>query len=242
MSLAPLATICGTGVIKGWVANTAYLVHRLEGDARPFAIPEFGMGSMPLTNQTLSDDLANWIEPLGPVVKMGHSQGAIHAFMYALDHPSDVCGVVSLCGPLGGTKWVRFIPAPLAWVFDRTLPAINQMHPESEVIQNLRQRIATEWDPEIPVRLIAGASDGLVWPHSSALDLEFPEGTDVRRYYFGRHLPSDLPTGLDVQLVRSLPLASGHLALMFDPRVIAIIHNLRYRQQRPVALVSVAAS
>ena len=68
---------------------------------------------------------------------------------------------------------------------------------------------------------------------------EFPTGTDIRRYYFGTHLPSKgIPRGMDIKLVRTLPPFSGHLALMFHPLVITIIRNLRRRPALEMAKAS----
>ena len=93
------------------------------------------------------------------------------------------------------------------------------------------------------VRVCGVAHDELVRPLLSAVDLEFPPGTDAQAYVFSRHRPAGLPQRIDYIHTR---LEYEHLAIVLSPEFRQFVRGFyldvqtvaAYRQTSSVLAVS----
>lgn len=158
--MTPSVAIAGTGV--GW--RTARVAYTLWG-ARTLGLPGRGLGALEGTYRELETRLLRWTV-LDPVSLAGHSQGALHAFRFALDHPSRVTNLVLVAGPFLGAHMAK---GPLA------LGVAGELGTQSRWLRQLRERAHRV---QCPVTLVAGANDLLV-TEDSAHGLPLPSARRV---------------------------------------------------------------
>lgn len=152
--IAPLVVVAGTGV--DWrLARGAYSSwggHRV-------GLPGRGLGSLEGTYRHLEERLVRFYNEHGHFVIAGHSQGALHAIRFALDHPTFLNHAVAVAGPFLGPRVIG--PAPL--------PCVAGMTPGSPFLTDLQDRSRTLG----ATTFIAGKNDKLV-SVASAFGLDVP--------------------------------------------------------------------
>jgi pimeloyl-ACP methyl ester carboxylesterase len=129
------------------------------------ALPGGGRDRLHRTYAVFKSTVQRWIlEQDEAVVLVGHSQGAIHALTFALDHPHLVSDVVGIAGPYEGAS-SPFLAAPnLEQHIGRFLPVGLDFQTKSSYLRELRERAK---ESEVPLTLVAGRSDGLVTQRSA---------------------------------------------------------------------------
>jgi pimeloyl-ACP methyl ester carboxylesterase len=236
----PLGIVTGTGVLKGWMGEVAYAAYTRTNRNKVFPIFAQGLGKLDEAYAALELEILAWVAslPLGTkVALMGHSQGAIHVERFGLEHPECVAEVICLCGPLDGTKLVGLTPPPMRPLLNRVAPGIADMGWQSEYLTALRAKVQTSWPKEVRIRLIAVSGDLFVRPRRSALDLQFPEGTDVKRYYLGLFRPPGLSKPdaenpdprKDVHFVQVF--GADHVTVLFHPATLRLVGHARSPQR-----------
>lgn len=128
------------------------------------ALPGGGRDRLHRTYSIIRPAIKRWIlQQDGPVVLTGHSQGAIHALSFALEHPHLVSDVVGIAGPFDGAN-SPFLAPNLEPHIRRILPVGVDFRTGSSYLEELRDRAK---ESEVPTTLIAGSSDALVTPQSA---------------------------------------------------------------------------
>lgn len=128
------------------------------------ALPGGGRDRLRTTYATIREAVANRSETYDePVVLAGHSQGAIHAVMFAIDNPHLVKSVVGIAGPFGGAN-SPLIPYNLEGSVHKIIPVGMDFRQGSEYLSELKERAKTS---EVPTALVAAASDVLVTKQSA---------------------------------------------------------------------------
>jgi hypothetical protein len=130
-------------------------VAKLFGRAHVITIPGCGLLAIDQAAELVTAEIAKWVPAGTPIVLGGHSQGALIAAHYALDHP-EVVRVVALNAPFDGTCRA-YLGYPL-------MASMRDMAPGSAYLTRLNARL-----PEIAGRLatVAFADDMLVpWQSS----------------------------------------------------------------------------
>jgi pimeloyl-ACP methyl ester carboxylesterase len=80
-------------------------------------------------------------DPAAPIVLVGHSQGGLAALRYAVDHPDQVCHVVTVGTPWNGAPLAGTVDALVHTVMRRHVPALVDMAPQSEFLQGLHEEV-----------------------------------------------------------------------------------------------------
>lgn len=97
--MAPVAVLAGTSVGRR-LADAIYTLW----NGKVFALPGRGLGQIEGTYRQLEERLVRWVDRQGePIVLAGHSQGALHAVRFAVDHPDLVARTVAVGGPFKGS-------------------------------------------------------------------------------------------------------------------------------------------
>lgn len=150
LSALPIAVpiIAGTA-IKGLAANVMMRgVMERHPNAFLVTLQNFGV-TVPLNrSQThIADDISKGLAAHGrlpdcPLVLVGHSQGALAALRYAIDHPDQVKHVFSIGCPWHGSVSAGFWANRVARVTGRNfVPALRDMSPNSPFLTNLHNDI-----------------------------------------------------------------------------------------------------
>lgn len=133
--------------------------------------------------------------PDSPLVIVGHSQGALAALQYALDHQDRVLHVFTVGCPWQGSVTAGFWSNHVSRITGRHLTgALRDMAPESEFLQSLHARV-----PEIADRItnIYSTHEIFIRPYVSA-HIDLPGVSNVliaSREEYAKHLRTfpDLP-------------------------------------------------
>lgn len=105
---------------------------------RVVSIPGRGLLDINESQAEIAAQIDRYVPAGAPLILSGHSQGALHAVKYALDHPN-VVRVVSWSGPHHGTHTARLFPL---------FSATRQMSPGSSFMREYEAHL-----PEIAPRL-----------------------------------------------------------------------------------------
>lgn len=138
-------------VVSGTMVGpqVAHLSYRAWGGKMAW-IPTHGTARLEGTFRRLEPHLLKMTDRYGPVELVGHSQGALHAMRFAIEHPDRVERMVGVAGPYLGTPWSSGPPV---------VGCVKDMAPGSKFLQGLRDG-ASSYDGE--VILIGGTRDRLV--------------------------------------------------------------------------------
>lgn len=148
----PVAVPIVAGTAIRGVAATLMMRRVLERHPNAFLITLANFGvTIPLhkSQEHIEADirkgmLAQGRDPAGPVVLVGHSQGALACLRYALDHPHQVLHVISVGAPWQGSisagrvarmvRWTRLDIAPALTDMAEGSPFLTQLHDDLPVI------------------------------------------------------------------------------------------------------------
>lgn len=138
-----VAIVAGTA-IKG-VAATMMMRRVLERHPSAFLVTlaQFGV-TTPLhrSQRHLALDIQRGLadqhrDPDSPIVLVGHSQGALAAMRYAIDHPEQVQHVFSVGAPWHGSRSAARVSRLLRFLPRDVAPALTDMAEGSEFLQDL---------------------------------------------------------------------------------------------------------
>lgn len=193
--------IAGTA-IKG-VAATVMMRRVMQRHPNAFLITLANFGitvplhkSQALIAADIEQGLADQGRPAdNPIVLVGHSQGALAALQYALDHPDQVLHVFTVGCPWHGSVTAGFWSKHVKRFTDRQLVgALQDMAPDSEFLAQLHQNV-----PRIADRVtnIYSTHEIFIRPYVSA-HIDLPGVTNVliaSRDEYAKHLRTfpDLP-------------------------------------------------
>lgn len=135
--------VAGTA-IRG-VAATLMMRRVLQRHPNAFLIKlaNFGVAlGMEASQEHIANDIRRGMEkqgrdPDGPVVLVGHSQGAIACLRYAIDHPHQVLHVVSVGAPYNGSVSAKKLSSALSWLPLDITPALADMADGSLFLEQL---------------------------------------------------------------------------------------------------------
>lgn len=154
-SMRPLLVLAGTFApqrVSDMYYDTLY-------PSKVIALPGGGRDRLHRTYSTIVGTIQDWaLQQDEPVVLAGHSQGAIHALSFALDHPHLVHEVVGIAGPFDGARSPSIAQGMRPHV-KRILPVGLDFQSGSSYLCVLQARARNS---VVPVTLVAGKSDALV--------------------------------------------------------------------------------
>jgi pimeloyl-ACP methyl ester carboxylesterase len=159
-----------------WQAWSGYLQHpqlHAYGDKIAVDRPGFGQSTLPLMPALRAQAAA--LAAALPVGKksivVGHSLGGPLAFWLAIDHPDQVCGVVSVAGSLAADleapRWYNTLADTwlARWLVSKELMQSNQ---EMLVLQDELRLLSQHWQGlKAPTVLVQGETDELVLPETA---------------------------------------------------------------------------
>ena len=119
------------------------------------------------------------LRPDSSVILVGQSQGALLVAELVLD--PEFAGRIVACVMAGGP--FRGSPVIDTWYLEwaRVFPGVSQMACDAGSLLHLRERIVSDWPPDVVAIVVGSPHDELV-PLESAFGVEFPSGTEVREY------------------------------------------------------------
>lgn len=186
--------IAGTA-IKG-VAATVMMRRVMRRHPNAFLVTLANLGvTVPLhkAQRLIAADISRGLSeqgraPESPLVLVGHSQGALAALRYALEHPDQVLHVFTVGCPWHGSASAGFLSRRVHRITGRNLtPALTDMAPESDFLQELHQEV-----PAIASRItnIYSTHEIFIRPYVSA-HIDVPGVTNIliaNRDEYGKHL------------------------------------------------------
>lgn len=124
-----------------------------------FALPNGGWGRLHRTYEAIRPVLLEWAaQQEQPIVLVGHSQGAIHAIAFAIEHPELVDSVIGIAGPFDGANGPA-ITTDLRRSVKRIIPVALDFQKGAPYLMDLQQRATLS---TVSISLVAGATDRLV--------------------------------------------------------------------------------
>ena len=141
----PVAVPIVAGTAIRGVAATLMMRRVLQRHPNAFLITlaNFGVAlGMEASQEHIAKDIRRGMEkqgrdPDGPVVLVGHSQGAIACLRYAIDHPNQVLHVVSVGAPYNGSISAKKVSGALRWLPVDITPALADMADGSPFLEQL---------------------------------------------------------------------------------------------------------
>jgi pimeloyl-ACP methyl ester carboxylesterase len=141
----PVAVPIVAGTAIRGVAATLMMRRVLQRHPNAFLITlaNFGVAlGMEASQEHIAKDIRRGMEkqgrdPDGPVVLVGHSQGAIACLRYAIDHPHQVLHVVSVGAPYSGSISAKKVSGALRWLPVDITPALADMADGSPFLEQL---------------------------------------------------------------------------------------------------------
>lgn len=207
-------------------------------------IPDRGLSSFPEMYGQLEEDFVATQEKLEEkVVLVGHSLGGLMAIKLGLEHPDKTASVVSLAGIQEGIRSLTPTGKLLKWML-KNPPEAENLHPDSDLMQEHKKKIAAEWSPDTSLHLRSPTFDHLI-PLPQGLCLELPDGQQPSRKVVGppgmgfllRRI-SDMPR--DVDILPSLP--TGHEDMAISLAVIRETRRIRRDEAEGQASVPAEAT
>lgn len=121
------------------------------------------------------------------VVVAGHSLGGLAAAMVGLEHPDKVAAVVCIAGAQSGIKQETAGTLALRrWI---NMPHVDKhISHDSGFMNEFKERIASEWSPDVSLHLISTPFDDLIVA-PQGLGIELPEGQEPSRLLAAPNLP-----------------------------------------------------
>lgn len=147
----PVAVVIVAGTAIKGVAATLMMRRVLERHPSAFLVTlaQFGV-TTPLhrSQRHLAEDIRRGLQaqvrdPDSPIVIAGHSQGALAAMRYAVDHPDQVLHVFSVGAPWHGSRSAARVARLLRWSPRNLAPALNDMAAGSPFLNDLHRDLPT---------------------------------------------------------------------------------------------------
>lgn len=131
---------------------------------RVIALPGGGSDRLHKTYASIQASIYEWaLQQDEGIVLAGHSQGAIHALSFALDHPHLVHEVVGIAGPFDGANGPAITTRIRSHV-KRVIPVGVDFQRGSSYLLALQERATTS---SVSITLVAGSADMLVTQESA---------------------------------------------------------------------------
>ncbi len=227
--LAPLAVICGTGVLPP-MGELAYKPWTIEGVTGTFALTWGGLGHLDATYLALVPQLVNFYHKHGQFVVVGHSQGGYHAMRFGVEHPEMVTGVVCMCGAHAGVEKDSWAGSLLHWMVPHA-SVEPELRAGSLQTNQLLEVVGMQWSPYVGLSLVVAGGDALILPHRRGHHAMLPEGQHARRIYVGPRRPAHLPPEFEY---RWAPVA-GHTTVIYTPAIIGLLRSIRQHHHPALA-------
>jgi len=161
---------------------------KLPASARFVPPPHRGLGNIDRIRTETNDKLCWLYDNLGqePMHVFGHSLGALLAVMATLDNPEIIASANLLAGAHDGIRKKTTAYWALRLALGNPAEA-NLLEHDSNFMTEQRERIATEWQPRIPMHIISTATDRLIVP-PQGFGIELP-GQQARNTLLLPHVP-----------------------------------------------------
>lgn len=227
-------------------------------------IPGLGLGDTYQAAKTigkkyLEDTEEDWII-------VGHSQGGMLASLLAIEHELSqiakdqefrVKAVIPIASPLAGTVWTDPINMPVRLLVEGVsrvtggrvrlrpklrkliapIPVVKSLATHSDISEMILEYLANQTTGHY-THSIVGLADMLVVPHRSAHPVGHPDGKRVYNYLIALQAEYDLFASRLPDNVVHIKDKAGHISIVNNPLVHALIAKIIIRHMREIAQAS----